>query len=239
VGRGGETSRRGQLSRRSLPLSRRPPTDSGLRGRLRLTVITDSGLAAPRGVEAVVELALGAGGAGALAIQLRDKQASAGELQPLALRLRAATRRAGALFIVNDRLDLALAAEADGVHLGPDDLPVAAVRRVVPPKFLIGYSTDDPDEARRAVRDGADYLGTGTIFPTSSKPDAGEAIGPEGLARVAAAVSVPVVGIGGITPENAPLLAGTGAAGLAVIGAVMGSDDPAGAVRELLERFGR
>lgn len=203
--------------------------------RLRLIVITDARLAAPREVEAVVAAALEAG---APAIQLRDKERSAAELYPLALRLRALTRTAGALFFVNDRLDLALATEADGVHLGPDDLPVAAVRRVVPEAFLIGYSTDDPAGAARAVAEGVDYLGTGTVWPTSSKGDAGTAIGPEGVARMAAAVPVPVVGIGGITPKNALLLAGTGAAGVAVIGSVMAAQDPGRAVRELLAAFG-
>ncbi len=207
-----------------------------LADRLRLVVITDPRLAGPRGVEAVVEFALGAG---VPMVQLRDKEASAGALLPLALRLRAATRRANTLFIVNDRLDLAVAADADGVHLGPDDLPVAAVRRIAPAGLLIGYSTDDPAEARRAAEEGADYLGTGTVFSTSSKPDTGRVIGPEGLAEVAAAVSVPVVGIGGITPKNAAQLAETGAAGLAVIGAVMGASDPGGAVRALMEAFGR
>ncbi|MSR23163.1 MAG: thiamine phosphate synthase [Gemmatimonadetes bacterium] len=202
--------------------------------RLRLIVITDARLASHGRVEGVVDLALDAG---TPAIQLRDKEASTGALLPLALRIRQLTRQAGALFFVNDRVDLALAAEADGVHLGPDDLPVAAVRRVVPEGFLIGYSTDDPEEARRAVRDGADYLGAGAVFSTASKADAGRAIGPEGITLVARSVAVPVVGIGGITPANVKLLSRTGAAGVAVIGAVMGAADPARAVRALLQAF--
>jgi thiamine-phosphate pyrophosphorylase len=172
--------------------------------------------------------------AGAPCIQLRAKARSAGELVPLGRELREATAAHDALLVVNDRLDVALAIGADGVHLGPDDLPLAEVRRRVPRSLLLGVSTDDPGEAREAERLGADYLGVGTIWATSSKPDAGEAIGPEGLSRIARAVSIPVVGIGGITVERAHALAGTGAAGIAVIGAVMGAADPGAATRALL-----
>jgi thiamine-phosphate pyrophosphorylase len=199
--------------------------------RLRLVVITDAGIAHPRSVVAVVTLALEAG---APCIQLRDKHLPPRDLFPLALQLRSLTRGAGALLILNDRVDLALAVEADGVHLGPDDLPVREVRRVVPADFLIGYSTHDPGEARRAVDEGADYLGVGAVWPTSTKVDAGETIGPEGVARVATDVSVPIVAIGGITLERAPLLLGSGATGIAVIGAVMGAREVAAAVRNLL-----
>ena len=202
--------------------------------RLRLIVITDSRLAGDRGVIRQVERALQAG---APTIQLREKERGAGEALELGRRLRALTREHGALFFVNDRLDLALATDADGVHLGPRDLPVAEVRRHLPSDFLIGYSTDDPDTAVRAQKDGADYLGCGTVWPTSSKEDPGAVIGPEGLARLAAAVSIPVVGIGGITPDRARELAGTGAAGIAVIGAVMASPQPGNTVRNLLAAF--
>jgi thiamine-phosphate diphosphorylase len=201
---------------------------------LRLIVITDRALAGPRGVLAVVEAALAAG---APAIQLRDKDADAAALLESARTLRALTRRHRALLFVNDRVDVALAAEADGVHLGPDDLPVAAVRASVPQTLLVGYSTDDPDAARRAVAAGADYIGCGTVYATGTKADAGEAIGLGRLDEVARAVSVPVVGIGGITPERAAELAGTRAAGVAVVGAVMGAKDPADAVRRLLAPF--
>src|SRR5690606_14209855 len=104
--------------------------------------------------------------------------ASARELFRLASALRARTSAVGALLFINDRLDVALAAGADGVHLGPSDLPVAAARRAVPAGFLIGYSTDSPDVAARAQRDGADYIGCGAVFGTGSKPEAaGERIG--------------------------------------------------------------
>lgn len=203
--------------------------------RIRLIVVTDRRLAGARGVLAVVSEALRAG---APAIQLREKDQDAGEILPLARELRALTREHEALFFVNDRVDLALAVEADGVHLGPLDLPVQEVRANAPPGFLIGHSTDDPDHARRAVSAGADYLGCGTVWPTSSKEDAGRVIGVEGVDRVARAVSVPVVGIGGVTPRRAEELRGTAAAGIAVVGAVMAAPDPAEATRQLLISFG-
>jgi thiamine-phosphate pyrophosphorylase len=196
---------------------------------LRLIVITDRALSAPRSIEQVVEGALAGG---ARAIQLRDKEAGARELLHSAVRLRQLTRAAGALLFVNDRFDVALAAGADGVHLGPHDLPVAEVRAVVPPAFLIGYSTDQVDLALRAVEDGADYIGCGAVFPTTGKADVGEVIGVEGLRTVVEAVPVPVVGIGGISVENVSHVRATGAAGVAVIGAVV--RDPEGAARTLI-----
>jgi thiamine-phosphate pyrophosphorylase len=206
-----------------------------LRQALRLIVITDAGLAGPRRVSRVVEDALRAG---ARAIQLRDKDASAGDLLRQARELRTLTRIWDALLFLNDRFDVALAAEADGVHLGPEDLPVEAVRGAAPTGFLIGASTDDPETARAVEAAGADYIGCGAVFPTSTKKDAGEVIGVEGLARVAASVTLPVIGIGGVTPGGARAIAsGSGAAGVAVIGAVMGAEDPGALVRELLLPF--
>jgi len=206
----------------------RPPLD------LRLIVITDRDLALPRDLHDVVARCLAAG---APAIQLRDKHASARELHQQAVALRTLTRQHGALLFVNDRLDVALAAGADGVHLGPHDLPVADARRVAPPRFLIGTSTDDPDTARRLQQDGADYIGCGTVYPTTTKADAGDAIGLDGLDRVARAVNIPVIGIGGINAERAPDIARTAAAGIAVVGAVMAAADPAAVVAKLLGYF--
>jgi thiamine-phosphate pyrophosphorylase len=206
-----------------------------LRQALRLMVITDAGLARPRTVSDVVEAALRGG---ARAIQLREKNASARELLASARHLRALTLDWNALLIINDRFDVALASEADGVHLGPHDLPVAAVRAAAPAHFLIGHSTDQVEVARRAVAQGADYIGCGAVFPTTTKDDAGEAIGVEGLALVADALDAPVVGIGGISPEGARAIAqGSRAVGVAVIGAVMGAEDAEEAVRALLAPF--
>jgi len=201
---------------------------------LRLLVLTDAPLAAPRTVPEVVSAALEAG---ARAVQLRNKGESARELLAVGTELRSLTREAGALLFVNDRLDVALALEADGIHVGPDDLPVAVVRRHVPERFLVGRSADDPVVARSAVEDGADYIGCGTVYPTSTKAGAGDVIGVEGLRRVVEVVPVPVVGIGGITVARAAEVAATGAAGVAVVGAVMGAADPKSAVRGFLEAF--
>ena len=205
----------------------------GLAEALRVLVVTDAALAGGRTVAQVVDLALAAG---ARAVQLRNKGDAPRRLLEVGRELRARTSAAGALLFVNDRLDVALALDADGVHLGPNDLPVAAARSVAP-TLLIGRSADDPEAARRAVLDGADYIGCGTVYATSTKADAGEVIGLEGLARVAAAVSVPVVGIGGITTARAVEVAGTGAAGVAVVGAVMAAADPGEAVRQLMAPF--
>jgi thiamine-phosphate pyrophosphorylase len=199
---------------------------------LRLIVITDRGLAAPRTVLAVVEAALAAG---APAIQLRDKHATTSELLLQARTLLGPVRAAGALLFINDRLDVALAAGADGVHLGPADLPVAAARRIAPPGFLIGCSTDDPDTARRLQDDGASYIGCGAVYGTSTKAEvAGERIGTERLREVVRAVTIPVVGIGGVSTANVEQVASAGAAGAAVVGAVMATADPGAAVRGLL-----
>lgn len=209
-------------------------TPTELAGYLRLLVLTDTGLAAPRPVVEVVERALAGG---ARAVQLRNKSESARELLEVGRTLRKLTRDAGALLFVNDRVDLALALDADGVHVGPDDLPVAAVRRVTSPDFLIGRSADDPEVARRAIADGADYIGCGAVYATSTKPDAGDVIGLPGLRTMVASVDRPVVAIGGITVERVAEVAGTGVAGIAVVGAVMSAKDPATACRALLAPF--
>lgn len=206
-------------------------TREALARRLRLIVITDPDIAGPHGVVQVVREAVAAG---APAIQLRDKVAGAAELFDVATELRGLTHEAGSLFFVNDRLDVALAVGADGVHVGPEDIPVGAVRATVPADFLIGTSTDDPETARALAAAGADYIGCGTVYPTTSKADAGQVIGLERLEAVAISVDVPVVGIGGVTVERSTEIAATSASGVAVIGAVVGAEDVAAAVRGLL-----
>lgn len=204
-----------------------------LRRRLRLVVVTDRASARPRDVLEVVGDALAAG---APAVQLRDKRLPPRDLLPLARRLRADTRAAGALFFVNDRLDLALVVGADGVHLGSADLPVAAARALAPPGFLIGFSASDPSTARAAEADGADYIGCGAVFPTSTKAKTNPPIGLEGLSRAASAVSIPVVGIGGVVPVQVPLVLRAGAAGAAMAHAVMAAPHPAATVRIALRQ---
>ncbi len=172
------------------------------------------------------------------------KNAPAADLYRLGQTLRTQSRAAGALLFVNDRVDVALAIHADGVHLGPSDLPVAAARRAARaagrPGFLIGASTDDPRTARRLVAEGADYLGCGAVFGTRSKLELrDERIGTERLRDVVQAVPCPVVGIGGITPDNVLQVAATGAAGAAAIGAIMGAEDVQERVRQMLAPFAR
>lgn len=203
---------------------------------LRLIVITDRRLAAPRPVIDVVRACLEAG---APAVQLRDKDAVARDLLAQAHELRGLTADYNALLFINDRVDVALAAGADGVHIGPGDLPVDAVRRAVARPFLIGYSTDDARVAAHAHAAGADYIGCGAVFGTSTKREAaGERIGLGRLAQVAAAVPIPVVAIGGITSRNVAGIPATGAAGVAVVADVMAAPDPAAATRALLEQLG-
>ena len=204
---------------------------STLADRLRLIVITDPSCGEGREIIDVVRAALRGG---APSIQLRGKAQPAREQVELARALLAETRPAGALLFVNDRLDVALAAGADGVHLGQDDLPVDAARRIVPGGFLVGISAETPELALAAERGGADYVGVGPVFATGSKADAGDAVGCERIAEVAAAVRIPVVAIGGIDAANADAVARAGAAGVAVISAVMRAADPERATRELL-----
>ena len=210
-------------------------TTADLGAALRLLVITDRGVASPRPLADVVRAALEGG---ARAVQLRNKGEITKDLLATGEELRRITRDAGALLFVNDRIDIALAVEADGVHVGPDDLPVAAIRAATPDGFLIGCSADDPAEAQAAVRAGADYIGCGTVFPTETKPDAGDVIGLEGLERVVRAVDVPVLAVGGISVERAGELSTTGAAGVAVVSAIMSAADPADAARSLLASLG-
>jgi thiamine-phosphate pyrophosphorylase len=169
---------------------------------------------------------------GATMVQVREKTASSKAFYEAALELRAITRKRGVPLIVNDRLDIALAAQADGVHLGQSDLPCKEARRLAP-YLIIGVSASNADEARQAELDGADYIGAGAVFDTPSKADAGSPIGPDGLRAICGAVSIPVIAIGGITAENAPLAIGAGASGVAVISAILGAPSPMDAARQL------
>ncbi len=165
-------------------------------------------------------------------IQFREKEMSRRELFRIARRLRERTRTSGVGFIVNDHLDIALAVESEGVHLGQDDLPLEAARRIVPPGFIIGISTHDTDQAVRAAAGGADYIGFGPMFATSTK-DAGPPRGIEALREVRAAVRIPIAAIGGIDGSTARALYDAGADMLAVASAIFRADDWAGVVSRL------
>lgn len=203
-----------------------------LAARLRLMVVTHGRPASGRSLIDVVDECLEAG---ATAIQLRDKRASDAELLAIAAELRELSAQYDALFIVNDRFDVARAAGADGVHVGPEDLPVSAIRPLVPDSFLIGFSADTPEDARHAAAAGASYLGVGAVYGTSSKPGPrDEKIGVERLRAVTESVSIPTLGIGGVTPESAAAVYAS-AAGVAVLSAVMGAPEPGQAVRAILK----
>jgi thiamine-phosphate diphosphorylase len=173
--------------------------------------------------------------AGVRLLQLRDKTATTRQLAQIGQQLRALTRQHDARLIVNDRLDVALAVEADGVHLGQDDLPVSLARRIAGKQLLIGVSAETVDEARQAEADGADYLGVGPMFATPTKPDAGAPVGSERLRAIKHAVRIPVFGIGGITLQNAPAVLNAGADGICVISAIVGATDPEAAARAFLQ----
>lgn len=203
-----------------------------LRRQLALIVVTDPDCGAGRDVVEVVRRALAGG---APSIQLRAKDASAREMAELGRRLLIETRRAGALLFVNDRVDVALAIGADGAHVGNDDLPLPAARRIVPAGFILGRSVDRVDDVADAVAEGADYLGAGPVYPTGSKLDTGPVMGPDGLRKACeAAGAVPVVGIGGIDRANASAVAAAGAVGVAVIAAVMRAEEPGEAAAAIL-----
>ncbi|MDQ7029287.1 MAG: thiamine phosphate synthase [Ardenticatenia bacterium] len=199
---------------------------------LSVYVITSAALASPRSVLGVVRAALRGG---ATVVQLREKKTSTQRLIELGQALLQVTRPAGVPLIVNDRVDVALAVNADGVHVGQEDMPAALARRLIGPDKILGVSAETVEQALMAQRDGADYLGVGDVYGTTTKPDAGPPIGLEGLRRVAQAVHIPVVGIGGITPDNAADVVAHGAEGVAVISAVFGAPDPEEAVRRLRE----
>jgi thiamine-phosphate pyrophosphorylase len=165
-------------------------------------------------------------------VQLREKEWPSGRLLPVAERLRARCAAAGVTFIVNDRVDLALAVQADGVHLGQDDLPARVARPLLRPGMILGVSTHGVEQARAAQADGADYIAVGSMFATPTKADF-QLVGPDLLRKLRGEIRVPLVGIGGITHDNVQEVVRAGADGVAVISAVCAAGDP----RAASERF--
>ena len=184
-----------------------------------------------------VELARQALEGGAGMVQLRRKSASGRDLFHWALRIQELCREQEALFIVNDRVDIALAMMADGVHLGQQDLPPAAARALLGPDAIIGVSVSCEAEAAKAASDGASYIGVGHIFPTFSKDKPTPPIGTAAIKPIRNAAQLPVIAIGGIDLDNAAEVIRTGASGIAVISAVSDSDDPTASARELVRRI--
>jgi thiamine-phosphate pyrophosphorylase len=197
-----------------------------LREKLKLLVITDKRLK-PNVVKSVEDALRG----GATSIQLRLKDSSTKEMIEVGKVIRRLTRDYGALYFVDDRIDVALATDADGVQLGPEDMPIAIAREIAP-NLIIGASVYSVDDAVKAEKEGASFLGAGSVFPSPTKPDA-RVIGLEGLRRIVESVRIPVVAIGGINKDNVEAVLRTGVAGVAVISAVMGAEDVYRATLEL------
>jgi thiamine-phosphate pyrophosphorylase len=200
---------------------------------LTLVAITD---AAPRGADDIVQRALACVRGGATMVQLRLKDADA-RTQVEVARALVAALPAHVPLIMNDRADLAIAAGAAGVHVGPEDLPAAAVRRIVGPNRIVGVSVGNDAEALQASD--ADYVGIGPVYATASKDDAGSAIGINELERLIVLCARPAVGIGGVDASNAAAVIAAGARGVAVIRALFSASDPEAAARSIRSAIGR
>ncbi len=185
-------------------------------------------------LSAVLELAAGCG---IRLFQYRNKTGSMQDVFAKARVLRAVAAKAGALFIVNDRCDVAMAVEADGVHLGQEDLPLELARAIMGPHKIIGISTHRPDEVMHATRGGADYLGYGPLFPTTTKEARVPPVGLAGLRRIRGLTSLPVFAIGGITLDSLEAIVASGANGVAVASAVLGSSHLEQTMRHFVTHF--
>lgn len=197
-----------------------------------LYVVTDRPLAQGRPLTEVVRAAIAGG---ATVIQLREKDIDTRRFIELGQQLLSITRAADVPLIINDRVDVALAVDADGVHVGQDDMPASIARRLLGPDKLLGVTVSNVEEARQAQTDGADYLGTNAVFATPTKTDTGQPMGLEGLHQVSETVPLPLVGIGGVKIDNAAEVIRAGGAGVAVVSAVVAADDVEAAARRLRE----
>ncbi len=199
-----------------------------------LYLITDRHQTGGRELTEVVRQSLEGG---VRAVQLREKDLSGAELYRLALELRALTRSYGARLMINDRLDIALAVEADGVHLGVNSLPVAAARRLLGRQMIIGYSAHALDEALCAQADGADFITFSPVYHTPSKAAYGEPCGVKKLADAACALEIPVIALGGIGEANISEALSASVQGIAVISAILAAADPRAAAVSLLKKI--
>lgn len=193
-------------------------------------LVTDEACLHGRPLLECVEEALAAG---VTLVQYRAKAADGGVLYAEACRLKELCDKYGVPLIINDRLDIALAVGAAGVHLGQDDLPCAVARRLLGEDFIIGVSAHNPAEAVQAVSEGADYLGCGAVFGTATKHDVAK-LGLENLRAIRKAVAVPMVGIGGITADNYAEVLATGADGAAIVSGILAQDDISAVVKKLV-----
>ncbi|ATJ84548.1 thiamine phosphate synthase [Halomonas beimenensis] len=200
---------------------------------LSLYLVTDPDLCAAHGLQ---ETVLAAVRGGVSVVQLRDKHVSDAELVPLARRLKTALAGSGVPLIINDRLEVALASGADGLHIGQDDGEVADARAALGPEAILGLSVQTLDQLARIDKGRLDYLGLGPVFATPTKGDHAEPLGFEGLAELVAASPLPSVAIGGLKAEHVPAVRRAGADGLAVVSAICGTPDPEAAARAFPRR---
>lgn len=198
-----------------------------------LYLVTDRSLMSTETLEEAVKEAVKGG---CTLVQLREKEASSMGFYETALRVKKITKQHGVPLIINDRVDIALAAGADGVHVGQSDLPASVVRRILGEDKILGVSTATVEEAERAEADGADYIGVGAMYATGTKTDA-RPVSLETLREIRAAVKLPIVVIGGIHLPRIPDFKGTGIDGLAVVSAIIAEKDIKGAARELKAAF--
>lgn len=195
-----------------------------------LYLVTDRQLSQGRAVAAIVAAAVAGG---VTCVQLREKSCSTREFLDEARTVRAVLQGTGVPLIINDRVDVALAVGADGVHLGQTDMPIRDARRLVGADMLIGVSAECVDDAVRAEAEGADYIGVSPVFATPTKTDTAPPLGLDGVAAIRAVVSIPVVGIGGISALNAAAVIRAGCHGVAVVSAIVAAQDPRRAAAEL------
>ncbi|MEJ5349131.1 MAG: thiamine phosphate synthase [Desulfosoma sp.] len=205
-------------------------TDSAKHLDLSLYLITDARIIGSRSLEALVEGALRGG---ATVLQYREKNKSTRAMVKEAMTLAALCRRYGVTFIINDRIDVALAVDADGVHLGQDDMPLPLARRLLGADRIIGVTVHNPEEIREAQEHGADYLSLAPVFATTTKPDHQKPLGIDGLKKLMTWVECPAVAIGGINAQNIRDVLLTGVDGVCVVSAVLAQDDPELAARTL------
>ena len=173
---------------------------------------------------------------GTTIVQLREKTASTKEFYDLALRVKEITSRYGVPLLINDRIDIALAIDSEGVHIGQDDMPADIAREIIGEDKILGVSASTVEEAKKAEIDSADYIGSGAVFPTATKDDA-DSVSKEELKKIIDSIDIPVVAIGGITVENAHTLKGSGIAGFSVVSAIMSAEDPKEASGKLKEIY--
>ena len=195
-----------------------------------LYLVTDRSLSKGRSTAEIVAAAV-AGGVSC--IQLREKSCGTREFLNEALALQPLLKSRNIPLIINDRLDIALAIEADGVHLGQSDMPIGMARKIAGDSLIIGISAESVDDALRAEQEGADYIGISPVFSTPTKTDIAPPLGLEGVRQIRALVDIPLVGIGGINSDNAESVLAAGADGIAVVSAIVSAADPAGAAKKL------